>query len=87
MPLRLEQRRSYLNTNLGYLKIQGDTLPPSPPKPEAIMFLVEGQWVTLERVKALWLPPEYRPVCSAVKDNTLAIGHASGRISIIEFCA
>lgn len=78
---------SYLNTNLGYLKIQTslDTLPPGPTGLEANVFRVERQWVTLGREKALWLPPEYRPCCSAVKDNSLALGLASGRVSILKF--
>jgi hypothetical protein len=31
----------------------------------------------------LWLPSEYRPICFAIKDGVLALGHASGRVSFI----
>jgi WD40 repeat protein len=78
---------SYLCTNLGYIEIQ-----PSPEslfqslRPAANIFLEEEQWVTSHDGTALWLPPEYRPSCSAVKDNTLALGHASGRVSILKIC-
>lgn len=34
---------------------------------------------------SLWLPPEYRPTCSAVGNDTLVLGHASGSISFMEF--
>ncbi|CAI7611957.1 unnamed protein product [Penicillium viridicatum] len=49
--------------------------------------ILERQWVTLRGVKALWLPPEYRPSCSLVKGEKLALGHASGRISLLGFDA
>jgi hypothetical protein len=49
------------------------------------IFVQERQWIVLHGKKALWLPPEYRPTCSAVKDGTLALGHASGRVSFIRF--
>lgn len=77
---------SYLATNLGYPKVQTsrDTIPPSPAGSETNNLLVEGQWVTLRGEKALWLPPEYRPSCSAVKHNALAMGHVLGRVSISE---
>lgn len=80
---------SCLNISLGHLTIQPslDTVTPSPTGPETNMFLVEGQWVTLGREKTVWLPPENQPICSAVKDNTLALGHESGRVPIIKFCA
>jgi WD40 repeat protein len=44
-----------------------------------------GQWVTLQGNEILWLPSEYRSTCSAVKHRTLALGHASGRVSFLHF--
>ena len=46
---------------------------------------VKEQWVTVEMENVLWLPPEYRPTCAAVHGNVVALGHASGRVSILEF--
>ncbi|GLI82111.1 hypothetical protein PoHVEF18_010512 [Penicillium ochrochloron] len=79
----------YLMTNLGYLNthIPYEDHTSGSPKARTIRFLVEDQWLTLRGEKVLWLPPEYRPGCSAVSDNTLALGHSSERISIIEFRA
>jgi hypothetical protein len=87
--LEFSEDGSYLNTDLGYLKIQPSTgtLSSNSSGLEANMFFVEGQWVTLRGEKALWIPPEYRPDSSTVKDNMLVWGHAPGRVSIIEFCA
>lgn len=45
---------------------------------------VEGHWLTLDGRKVLWLPVERRPVVAAVRDNTVALGSASGLVSIME---
>ncbi|KAJ5690340.1 hypothetical protein N7462_004732 [Penicillium macrosclerotiorum] len=44
-----------------------------------------NEWVNLFGVRRLWLPPNYRPTCSAIRGNTVALGHASGRISFLAF--
>ncbi|KAL4863970.1 WD40-repeat-containing domain protein [Aspergillus spectabilis] len=49
------------------------------------IFVQGSQWITIGDEKILWLPPEYRSRCFAVKESTLALGHASGRISLIYF--
>ena len=33
----------------------------------------------------LWLPPEYRPRCEIVQDNTLAMAYDSSRVTIARF--
>ncbi|KAE8386476.1 NACHT and WD40 domain protein [Aspergillus alliaceus] len=85
--LEFSKDGSHLNTNLGSLTIRSwcDKHTCNTPNTDANIFLLEGQWVTLGGEKVLWLPPEHRPHCSAVKDNTLILGHASGRISFIGF--
>ncbi|KAF5860731.1 hypothetical protein ETB97_001238 [Aspergillus alliaceus] len=85
--LEFSKDGSHLNTNLGSLTIRSwcDKHTCDTPNTDANIFLLEGQWVTLGGEKVLWLPPEHRPHCSAVKDNTLILGHASGRISFIGF--
>lgn len=42
-------------------------------------------WIKWKGHNILWLPPEYRPYCQVVQDNILAMGHKSGRITIIRF--
>jgi hypothetical protein len=42
-------------------------------------------WITWNDHNVLWLPPEFRPTCHEFKTNVLAMGHYSGRVSIIEF--
>ncbi|RJE17766.1 NACHT domain protein [Aspergillus sclerotialis] len=85
--LKFSEDGSYLETDLGYLRIQASPDTSSPNEPEANMFFVEGQWVTFRGENVLWLPPGYWPDSSTVKGNRLAWGHAPGRVSIIEFCA
>jgi WD40 repeat protein len=46
---------------------------------------VKEHWVTWRKERLLWLPPEYRPACFRVRDNILAMGHGSGRVTFIEF--
>jgi len=42
-------------------------------------------WITWNSDKQLWLPPEYRPLKSAVAGSTVALGCSSGRILIFRF--
>jgi hypothetical protein len=46
--------------------------------------LVSNYWVIEGNINILWLPPDYRETYSATWNESLAIGHPSGRISF--FC-
>ncbi|KAL4867481.1 hypothetical protein BDV12DRAFT_186654 [Aspergillus spectabilis] len=85
--LQFSQDGSYISTNLGSLNIQsrcGNNLPNSP-KTHSDILINGPDWISVNGREVLWLPPEARPSCSAIKANTLALGHASGRISFIGF--
>jgi WD40 repeat protein len=45
---------------------------------------VKEQWVSWGMENMLWLPVDRRPSCAAVYGSVVAIGHASGRVSIFE---
>ncbi|KAB8237118.1 uncharacterized protein BDW43DRAFT_297519 [Aspergillus alliaceus] len=45
--------------------------------------ILQDQWIFLQNRSILWLPPNYRPECLAFNAGTLALGHASGRVSFI----
>ncbi|KAL4860467.1 hypothetical protein BDV12DRAFT_205020 [Aspergillus spectabilis] len=83
--LQFSQHGSYIRTNLGSLKISrcGTSISDSSQTPE--IFLNGRNWIALNGTQVLWLPPEARPSCSALQSNTLALGHPSGRISLIGF--
>jgi WD40 repeat protein len=86
--LKVSEDCPHLSTNLGSLNIQHwyNNNTSNLPETNVEVLILEGQWVALQSEKVLWLPPEYRPTCSVVKGGTLALGHASGRVSFMEFC-
>jgi WD40 repeat protein len=45
---------------------------------------VSSEWVTWKTKDVLWLHPDYRGNCVAVRDNVLVIGHMSGQVTFIE---
>ena len=47
--------------------------------------LISNDWVIEGRQKILWLPPECRTSCIAVRKQSLVLGCSSGRVSIIGF--
>ncbi|OQD86922.1 hypothetical protein PENSOL_c082G07194 [Penicillium solitum] len=85
--LEFTQGGSCLSTNLGALDIR--TRKDSPTSNSAHVNLdisiEHKQWIRLNGEKVIWLPTETRPTCSAVKRGTLALGHASGRVSFMGF--
>jgi WD40 repeat protein len=87
--LRFSQDASYVTTDFGALTIQSKcgSHASSSPCTKVDISILERRWIILNGNKVLWLPPEFRPTCSAVKDSTLALGHTSGKISFMEFRA
>jgi WD40 repeat protein len=84
--LELFQNGSRIITNLGSIHIQPTSdsdISGSHRHPD--IFLEQHHWISLNRDRVLWLPPEARPTCSAIKRNIIAMGHASGRISFLGF--
>lgn len=85
--LEFSDNGSYLHTNLESIDIKSscDSHTYSSPRDNVAIRVQDGQWVILHGEKALWLPIEYRPQCSAMNGSTLALGHASGRVTFIVF--
>ncbi|KAF1978708.1 hypothetical protein BU23DRAFT_449943 [Bimuria novae-zelandiae CBS 107.79] len=55
---------------------------------EASHFFIENQWISVNQQRLLWLPPEYRPTCSAVyKDVAVCLGHSSGSTTLLNLHA
>ena len=44
---------------------------------------VNGTWVVRGMKKVLWLPSDHRATYAVVRNDVLAMGHASGRVSIL----
>ncbi|KAK4182097.1 hypothetical protein QBC35DRAFT_396652, partial [Podospora australis] len=47
--------------------------------------LGQDKWIICNGKNVLWLPPEYRPSCSAVQELMISIGCSSGRVITIGF--
>jgi len=45
---------------------------------------VSNEWVIWTTKEVLWLPPDYRGSCIAVRNNVLAIGYSLGQVIFIE---
>ena len=77
---------TYVETDRGILRTI--SLPPSERLSQRGLsrgIFVKQQWVTYELENMLWFPSEYRPVCTAAYSSVVAVGHASGHVSILEF--
>lgn len=75
----------YLETDRGLLSIQpfyASTLPLQA-QPSCEVFLKE-HWVARGMEALLLLPLNYQTTCSAFQNNTLVLGHASGRVTFVK---
>jgi WD40 repeat protein len=45
---------------------------------------VSYYWVVEGKANILWLPPDYRSTCEAIWDQTVVLGHSSGRLSFLQ---
>ncbi|KAF8541118.1 WD40-repeat-containing domain protein [Trichophaea hybrida] len=78
---------SYLQTNQGILQIKRFTQCESRSHSNSTPcpLRVEGHWVKWGAENILRLPPDYQATCVSVRKNVLAIGHAFGRVTFVEF--
>jgi len=76
----------YLDTSQGILEYKAPVHCESRSQTNKLLcpWYVYGHWVTAKTENILWLPLDYRARCVAVRDNVLALGHDSGRISFIK---
>jgi predicted NACHT family NTPase len=79
-----------LETDRGLLPLEGWEghyqfgVLPQQPLPRFRIFLKE-YWIVRNLEKLLWLPPEYRGVCSDIRGNFIALGHNDGRVTCMGF--
>jgi WD40 repeat protein len=93
--LAFDKTGSYLNTDIGIIAInESSTSTPTPiqilpQKPRYLGYGIssDNQWITWNLENILWIPPESRPVCSAVAQgaSTLIFGCSSGLVLFIGF--
>jgi WD40 repeat protein len=75
----------YLETDKGLVRISdpGNDMPPDQ-QPECNIFVAD-RWVVRDGENVLWLPPNYRVACVIVQSDVVVLGHASGRVTLLEF--
>lgn len=77
---------SHLKTNSGILYLNNNRVDGEIHHWKSLFkIIIERNWVVLEGRIKLWLPPDVRPGCSAVYENSIAIGCPSGRVVYIKF--
>jgi hypothetical protein len=74
----------YLITDRRVLGVNSLQLSPDPLEQLRTLF-VSNDWVAEEGADILWLPPNYRATCVAVRDGMVVLGHSSGNISFLKF--
>ncbi|KAN0087004.1 WD40-repeat-containing domain protein [Elaphomyces granulatus] len=72
----------YLKTDRGLLSLNSGS--PDIYLRQECAVSVNDEWVTQDGQNLLWLPPDYRARCSALFNNMLVLGHASGQVTFIE---
>ena len=75
----------FLETDRGLLKVDCYMPLVSPRADPITKIFVTEQWVTRDLKKLLWLPSEYRPICSAFQSNVLVLGCSSGQLIFLQF--
>ncbi|KAN0069077.1 hypothetical protein V8E54_012706 [Elaphomyces granulatus] len=78
----------YLKTDRGLLSLNSGSSDTYLYQEQSICAIfVNDEWVTRDGQNLLWLPPDYRAHCSAVLNNMLVLGHASGQVTFIELAS
>jgi WD40 repeat protein len=77
----------YLVTNRGSFNIQAwhESFSSDSSRTNIELSLQANRWVIIQGQRELWLPPDYQPIASTVKDGAIALGCSNGRVYIIIF--
>jgi WD40 repeat protein len=71
----------YIETDRGSLRIQSNVAGVFAPNLHTRgAVCLRGNWITQDEQNLLWLPPDYRPACSAFHGNHFVFGYQSGRV-------
>jgi WD40 repeat protein len=79
---------SLLQSDLGFHEITAvATTVTMPSSQTSSPICISEDWVMFKSRNILWLPPDYRPSCSAVSGNTVVLGQSSGKLRFLKFNA
>lgn len=79
--MKFSSNGAYLHTNVGDLQLDIDSAEQYETPTSVVTLQLAREWVTCKGQDVLWLPHEYRGVCSAAHGNTLVVGQRSGAVS------
>jgi WD40 repeat protein len=90
--ISFDSKGNYLHTDVGVINLSAQsTITPASTSAEthtaqyqSIALGVAGTWITYNSKNLLRLPSEYRPSCSAVSGNVIAVGVGNGRVWMCE---
>ncbi|KAF5139372.1 Vegetative incompatibility protein HET-E-1 [Metarhizium anisopliae] len=77
----------YLRTNYGSLRLPSTSSSfqlCSDKKSSVHALYVKNEWIFLDGVESLWLPPEYRATTVALYGNKIVLGHLSGGLTFLD---
>ncbi|KAF2174735.1 WD40 repeat-like protein, partial [Zopfia rhizophila CBS 207.26] len=75
----------YLHTDQGDIPLPSPSTPsPSSQRMQSSHVFIQDQWVSLDQQRLLWLPSDYRPICSTVDKDVVCLGHSSGRTTLLK---
>ena len=84
--VRFSKESALIKTRQGITRINllspGNNLPRPAPLHK---IRIREPWVCHGEKDMLWLPPDYRPNCTAVYENIVALGNSTGHVCILEF--
>jgi WD40 repeat protein len=81
---------SYLHTDFGAVAVNApsashitpDKIERQNPRYQGVGLGLNGEWIRCNSENLVWLPPEYRPSCSALSGRSIGIGTGSGKVWI-----
>ncbi|KAL2813284.1 WD domain protein [Aspergillus granulosus] len=85
--IEFSKKLPQLITNLGTFNIQAwhESLSSNSSEIKTEVSLQLDRWVAIQGRRELWIPLDYVPTSSAVKDGTIALGCRNGRVCIMTF--
>ncbi|KAF2259726.1 WD40 repeat-like protein [Lojkania enalia] len=83
---------SYLQTEIGAIEVSAlsdsraclSHSEPRSPQYQGLALGADGVWITYNSENLIWLPSEYRPLCSVVSEKMIGIGVGTGRVWIFK---
>ncbi len=76
---------SYIYTNFGRIQLDQShaTLSEERDTPTE-KWKVQDDWLFHDGQRKLWLPPDFRPTCTAIYDDLFVLGHESGKLTFFD---